>query len=218
MAEASPAKRMGRPPAGQGPDPSLLLRGALAAFAENGYDGTSVRELSRRMGVSHALLTARFGSKEGLWFAAMEHVLAQAKGSWRELAEDPGLDDLDVLRQGIIHQVTFSAAHPELVRIMTHEGAIDSPRMRFIFEYVLSPLRLPLERRLNRLIAAGRIRPVPYATLHYLVVQGSGALYASPVESTLLGAPQPPEAEDVRRHAETVADIIVAGLSRGGPG
>lgn len=213
MTEPSPARRMGRPATGQEVDHSLLLRGALAAFAENGYDGTSVRELSRRLGVSHALLTARYGSKEELWFAAMEHVLSRTKSSWRRLAEDPNLDDLDVLRQGIIHQVVFSAAHPELVRIMTHEGAIESPRMHYLFEYVIGPLRLPLERRLNRLIAAGRIRPVPYTTLHYLVVQGSGALYASPVESALLGAPQPAGADDVRRHAETVADIIVTGLS-----
>ncbi|MFJ6571135.1 TetR/AcrR family transcriptional regulator [Streptomyces sp. NPDC091292] len=204
---------MGRPPAGQEVDDSLLLTATLDAFAENGYDGTSVRELSRRLGVSHALLTARFGSKEGLWFAAMEHVLSQTKRSWSELAEDHDRDDLDVLRQGIVHQVTFSAAHPQLVRIMTHEGAIDSPRMRFIFEYVISPLRAPLEQRLNRLIDEGRIRPVPYATLHYLVVQGSGGPYASPVESALLGVPRPPTPEDVRRHAELVADIIVTGLS-----
>ncbi|WP_405593556.1 hypothetical protein [Streptomyces sp. NBC_01092] len=143
----------------------------------------------------------------------MEHVLTQTKSAWRRLAEDPGLDDLGVLYQGIIHQVMFSAAHPELVRNMTREGAIDGPRMRYIFEYLIGPLRLPLERRLNRLIADGRIRPVPYATLHYLVVQGSGALNASPVESALLGAPQPPGAEDIRRHAEAVAAIIVAGLS-----
>src|SRR6202171_5111180 len=101
----------GRPRAGKEIDLERLLRGALDAFAENGYDGTSVRELSRRLGVSHALLTARFGSKEGLWFAAMEHVLAETEQTWREVADSPGLDDLLALRQGLVRQVTFSAAH-----------------------------------------------------------------------------------------------------------
>jgi TetR/AcrR family transcriptional regulator len=76
-AEAAPRGR-GRPRAGDEVDLAMLLQAALDAFAETGYDGTSVRELSRRLGVSHALLTARFGSKEGLWFAAMEHGLALA--------------------------------------------------------------------------------------------------------------------------------------------
>src|ERR1700687_2842476 len=122
----------GRPRAGKEIDLERLLRAALDAFAENGYDGTSVRELSRRLGVSHALLIARFGSKEGLWFAAMERALAQLEQSWREVADSPTLDDLEALRQGVIRQVIFTAAHPEVLRIMNHEGAIDSPRLRFV--------------------------------------------------------------------------------------
>jgi AcrR family transcriptional regulator len=190
-----------------------LLQGALDAFAEKGYDGTSVRELSRRLGVSHALLTARFGSKEGLWFAAMEHALVTVERSWRELADATGLDDLEALREGIIQQVVFSAAFPQVLRIMSHEGAIDSPRIRFVVERFVNPLRPMVEQRLARLVETGRIRPVPYATVHYLVVQGGGALFASPVESRLLGAPHPARAADIRRHAEAVADVIVAGLS-----
>lgn len=188
------------------------MQGALEAFAEQGYDGTSVRELSRRLGVSHALLTARFGSKEGLWFAAMEHALAAAESSWRRLADDPHLDDLEALRQAIVYQVMFSAAHPEVLRIMSHEGAIDSPRIRYVLEHFVEPLRPLVERRIDRLVAAGRIRQVPYATVHYLVVQGGGARYATPVETELLGGSHQPEADDVRHHAETVADIIVEGL------
>jgi TetR/AcrR family transcriptional regulator len=202
----------GRPRSGQELDVAQLLQGALEAFAEKGYDGMSVRELSRRLGVSHALLTARFGSKQGLWFAAMEHALAAAESSWRRIADDPGLDDLEALRQAIVYQVTFSAAHPEVLRIMSHEGAIDSPRIRYVMEHFVDPLRPLVEQRIDRLVAAGRIRQVPYATVHYLVVKGGGSVYASPVETMLLGGSHQPEADDVRRHAETVADIIVEGL------
>jgi TetR/AcrR family transcriptional regulator len=213
MAQASSPRGRGRPRAGEELDVSRLLQGALDAFAEKGYDGMSVRELSRRLEVSHALLTARFGSKEGLWFAAMEHALAVSEASWRQLADAPELDDLEAMRRGIIQQVLFSAAHPQVLRIMSHEGAIDSPRIRFVMDRFVNPLRPLVEQRLDRLVAAGRIRPVPYATLHFLVVQGGGALFSSPVESALLGSPQPPGEEDVRRHAEAVAEVIVAGLS-----
>jgi TetR/AcrR family transcriptional regulator len=219
MAEAAaPPRRRGRPPAGEEIDLALLLRGALDAFAETGYDGTSVRELSRRLGVSHALLTARFGSKEGLWFAAMEHALAQVEPTWRDVADSSGLDDLEALRRAIVQQVIFSAAHPQVLRIMSHEGAIDSPRIRFVVDRFVSPLRPGVERLLARLVAAGRIRPVPYATLHFLVTGGGGALFANPVEAALLGAPAHPDAEDIRAHAEAVADVLIAGVTVTPPG
>ena len=126
MAKAAAARRRrGRPRAGEEIDLAALLQAALEAFAETGYDGTSVRELSRRLGVSHGLLTARFGSKEGLWFAAMEHALAEAERTWREVADSPELDDLEALRRALVRQVIFSAEHPQVLRIMSHEGAID---------------------------------------------------------------------------------------------
>ncbi len=214
MAYALAAPRgRGRPRAGEEIDLDVLLQAALEAFAETGYNGTSVRDLSRRLGVSHALLTARFGSKEGLWFAAMEHVLAQTEQSWREVADSPSLDDLEALRQGVVRQVIFSAAHPQVLRIMNHEGAIDSPRLRFVIDRFVNPLRPGVERLLARLVTAGRIRPVPYATLHFLAVVGGGALFANPVEAALLGGPAHPDAEDIRAHAEAVADVLIAGIA-----
>jgi TetR/AcrR family transcriptional regulator len=224
QAPANPAipRGRGRPRIGEQLDLDRMLQGALDAFAETGYDGTSVRELSRRLGVSHALLTARFGSKEGLWFAAMEHALVQAERTWRLVAEppqspqslqSPESDDLEALRQALVQQVLFSAAHPQVLRIMSHEGAIDSPRVRFVVDRFVNPLRPGVEQLLARLVAAGRIRPMPYATLHYLAVAGGGALYANPVEAKLLGAPAHPDAADIRAHAEAVADILVNGIT-----
>jgi AcrR family transcriptional regulator len=203
----------GRPRSGEEPDVGRLLQAALAAFAEKGYDGTSVRELSRQLGVSHALLTARFSSKEGLWFAAMGHALAAVEDSWRRLADDPELDDLEALHQAVVSQVIFSAAHPEVLRIMSHEGAIDSPRIRYVVDHFVNPLRPFVERRIDRLVAVGRIRRVPYETIHYLVVQGGGAPYATPVETRLLGGSERPTEEEIRHHAETIADLIIGGLS-----
>lgn len=209
----TPPRGRGRPKAGQEPDSGRLLQAALDAFAEQGYDGTSVRGLSRRLGISHALLTARYGSKEGLWFAAMEHALVQAQQTWQNIDDSPAVDDLDALRQALVRQVTFSAAHPQVLRIMNREGAIDSPRMRFVVERFIDPLRPGVEHLLARLVEAGRIRPVPYATLHFLAVVGGGAIFASPVEAALLGAPSPPDADDIRAHAEAVADICISGIA-----
>lgn len=94
---------------------------------------------------------------------------------------------------------------------MNHEGGIDSPRVRFVMDRFVNPLRAGVERLLARLVAAGRIRSIPYATLHFLAVVGGGALFAYPVEAALLGAPAHPDAADIRAHAENVADVLIYG-------
>jgi hypothetical protein len=45
-----------------------------------------------------------------------------------------------------------------------------------------------------------------------LAVVGGGALFAYPVEAALLGAPAHPDAEEIRAHAEAVADVLIAGI------
>ena len=211
--ESGAARGRGRPRTGEELDPGPLLVAALDAFAETGYDGTSVRALSRRLGISHALFTARFGSKEQLWYAAMEHALTHAERVWQEAAESPEADDLQALRQGIVRQVLFAATYPQVVRIMNHEGAVDSPRIRFVVERFINPLRPGVERLLDRLVAAGRIRPLPYATLHYLVTNGGCGQFALSVEARLLGADIPRTPDELREHAETVADILLTGIT-----
>jgi TetR/AcrR family transcriptional regulator len=213
MAQARTARGRGRPPAGEGIDGDALLEAALGAFARKGFDGFSTRELSRQLGVSHALLNARFGSKQDLWFAAMSHALVDLERDLRQIATAPATDDLEALRQGIVRHVTFAATHPEIQRVMSHEGALDSDRIRFMVDRFVAPLKALVERKLDVLAEAGRIQPVPYATLHYLITHGGGGLFASAVEARLLGGKTPAGAEQIQQHAEQVADIIINGLT-----
>ena len=51
-----------------------LLEAALSAFAELGFHGATVRDITQRAGVSQGLLTHHFGDKERLWNLVGEHV------------------------------------------------------------------------------------------------------------------------------------------------
>ena len=186
---------------------------ALAAFAEKGFDGVSVREIARQLGISHALVNARFGSKQDLWFAAMSHVLADLEPDLREIATASVTDDMDALHAGIVRHLIFAATHPEVQLIMSHEGAVDSERIRFIVEKFVAPLQAIVEPKLAALAAAGRIHRVPYTTFHFLVTHGGGSLFATTVEARLLGGEAPQRAEQIRRHAELVADLVINGFA-----
>ena len=73
MSAPSQRRRQGRPRNEDAPA-SLdeILGAALRAFATHGYDGVSLRTLNRELGASHNLLHGRFGSKEALWYAAVD--------------------------------------------------------------------------------------------------------------------------------------------------
>ncbi|GHE43553.1 MULTISPECIES: TetR/AcrR family transcriptional regulator [Streptomyces] len=68
-AEATDApRRRRRDPEGHRAD---ILRAARETFAERGYARTTLREIARRAGVTHGLITRHFASKERLFLAAV---------------------------------------------------------------------------------------------------------------------------------------------------
>ncbi|MFC4004682.1 TetR/AcrR family transcriptional regulator [Prauserella oleivorans] len=71
--ENTPQKRRGRRPAGEDTK-AALLEAARAVFAENGYEGATVRAIAARAGVDAAMVNHWFGGKEGLFAKAVLHV------------------------------------------------------------------------------------------------------------------------------------------------
>ena len=87
---AVPARR-GRP----GYDRQALLAVAVAVFNERGYDGTSMQDLSRRLGIAKSSIYYHVDGKEDLLRMALEHaldglfsVVAQAPLVWAGMARD----------------------------------------------------------------------------------------------------------------------------------
>src|SRR5271155_4283689 len=72
----------GRPARDAAPviDDEALLDAAFEAFSQRGYEGVAVRELGRRLGISHNLIRVRFGSKEDLWRRAVDTRMGKGAG------------------------------------------------------------------------------------------------------------------------------------------
>ncbi|MCQ9333304.1 TetR/AcrR family transcriptional regulator [Corynebacterium phoceense] len=77
-----------------------LIAVGRAAFAELGFDGTSVEEIAARANVSKPVVYEHFGGKEGLYaviidreMLALEKLVTDAlgEGSWRERIEQAAL-------------------------------------------------------------------------------------------------------------------------------
>ena len=70
-------------------DTEQALDKALDVFWRNGYEGTSISELTQAMGISPPSLYAAFGNKEKLFRSALDRYAETRKQVWTELMREP---------------------------------------------------------------------------------------------------------------------------------
>ena len=186
---------------------------ALNAFALHGYDGVSVRKLGREQGVSHGWVNERFGSKLGLWHAAVDHGFHPQAAV---VSFDPTVTDpLEQLERGIRQFLRYSAAHPELLLLMNAEGSQDGPRLSYIHENYIAPVLNPFGRLVNHLIEQRRIRPVAARTFFLLLAHGGTAPFGLSALAGKLDSTDPRADQTLEDHVENVTRILIDGLRTG---
>jgi len=70
-------------------DMETTLDRALAVFWRQGYEGTSVADLTKAMGISPPSLYAAFGNKEGLFRGALDRYVEKTSAYLREAMAEP---------------------------------------------------------------------------------------------------------------------------------
>jgi len=149
-----------------------ILSAAIKAFSELGYAGTTTADIARAAGVTQPLVHHHFGSKDGLWRAAMD----LAFSSVPRIVSAPDRSDTRATILDIVERfVRFVAAHPEVTRIIAREGAAPSQRLDYILKrYLHEPMRevVDLLRAAQGAgIVAAEIRP----ELALFLVLGAGS-------------------------------------------
>ena len=84
------ARLRGRRPKSQPDGRQALIKAAVKAFGQMGYDGADLRSIARAADVDPALVRVHFGSKAGLWEACLDEIVDAAK---------PMIEDAHALRQ-----------------------------------------------------------------------------------------------------------------------
>lgn len=103
---------------------------ALDAFYENGFHGTSVREIAQRVGVTIPALYYHHGSKEGILLALLEYstsdVLARAHSAKADGGDDPAQQLSNVIEAIVLRMTTRSrlAALEGEVRYLSPENRL----------------------------------------------------------------------------------------------
>jgi TetR/AcrR family transcriptional regulator len=184
----------------------------LRAFARHGYDGVSVRTLTRELGVSHNLIHQRFGSKADLWRAAVDHGFGQMARQMQDVFDPTISDPLEQAKLLIRRFVIFSAEHPELLALMDIEARQDTDRLAYVFDRYVKPTLAGAERLVEHLIPEGKIRPISLRQLHFLVAHGAIAPFTLVPLAERFDPRSPLDPEAVQEHADLVAEVIIGGL------
>lgn len=187
-----------------------LLNAVLIAFGENGFDGTSVREIARSLQVSHNLIPQRFGSKKRLWYAAVDYGFERVRQELIIEAKTLGTDDLLILRGLLIRSIEIYASHPSLLKLINQEASRPGVRLDYLFETIIRPVRDFGETWLNQLIEQDRIRPTSVTLLYFMLTYGAGGLFTMPALTDKLNGET--QQLSIRAQAEMAVNVIFDGL------
>jgi AcrR family transcriptional regulator len=194
------------------PAEAEILRRGLDAFAELGYEATSVRELGNRLGVSHNFVNDRYGSKAAFWEAVVDFALSESRRRLDPVLVQEFADPAERLAAVVRRFYQIAARNPQLSRLMAYEGTRDSARLDYLYDRFLAPILLICEPSVEELVAAGRMRRVPLFDLYSLVAGPIAILTQGPLARRF--GVEPVTERELSATAESLATMVMAGLLR----
>ena len=101
-----------------------IVAEARRLFAEKGYDGVSIKEISERAGVNIAAVNYHFDSKENLFHHIIEQFLSELFVSSRKTLLPPqSVEDLKVRLEVFVRQtIEAIISQPDVMTIIQREG------------------------------------------------------------------------------------------------
>ena len=160
-----------------------LLDAAIRAFSENGFTGTSTRDIADRAGVHHPLITYHFKNKDQLWRTAVDQVFGEFSVSlakaMRAVPEvDPGARGETFIRT----YVHYAYHQPSLHKIVLQESSYPSVRLDWLVATHLKPLYELAVGHLSTLQEIGVAPTGSPALLYNMIRVSAGGLLALGLE------------------------------------
>lgn len=160
-----------------------LLDAAIRAFSENGFKGTSTRDIADRAGVHHPLITYHFNNKKQLWRSAADRIFREFNISIvKAMAEVTETNPRARAETFIRTYVRYSRSEPALHKIILQESSQPSDRLDWLVENHLRPLFELVVQSLAELQKLGVAPPGNPALLFNMIRVSAGGLLALKVE------------------------------------
>ena len=187
---------------------AALLDTAITAFSISGFEGVSVRQLEEQAGVKRGLVAYHYSDKEQLWRAAVDRLFEALAADLLPRVESlADIAPLEAARGFVRAFVRYSAAHPELNRLMMQESVSASWRVNYIVDQHIAPM---IDTLAERMPEAGKHLWGDRDPHRYYLLIGAGAfVFTAEQECQRLFGQSPREQEFVEKHAELVVSMLL---------
>lgn len=207
MPAAAPDTRRTRPSAD--PTRARILTAALDLFADRSFEGATTREIAQRAGVSQPSLNYHFRTKDDLWRAAVDQLFAELRATMGARLDGlRGVDRVTTAKLMIRDFITFSAAHPQLHRIITQESKGDGGRIDWLVDTHVRPLYEVTTDLFARLVEHGAVPDIPAPFLYYILTGAGPTIFVLAPECRRLAGFDPLAPEAVETHADAVIELL----------
>ncbi len=160
-----------------------LLDAAIEAFSENGFKGTSTRDIADRAGVHHPLITYHFKNKDQLWRAATDRIFRDFNISLvKAMAEIPDAEPKAKAEAFVRTYLHYSRSQPALHRIILQEANGEHERMQWLTDNHLRPMFDEVHKALANLQSIGVAPQGSPAMLFNMIRVCAGGLIALKLE------------------------------------
>jgi AcrR family transcriptional regulator len=193
-----------------------LLEAALRAFAKYGFEGVSLSGVARDAGAAQPLIHHYFGSKRGLWEAAVDFAFGGLASAFEEArTELQGLDVLATMKVLLRRYALFTARRPEVHLILAREAAVDCERLEWLIDRHVDPLQRVVEELITEAQTQGRIKPIPLPQLTQ-ILNGAVAVFlcSGPLMERLYGI-DPRSRDQISGHADALIEVLFHGIEAG---
>lgn len=142
--------------AGEGRTASLLLEAAGEVFAEQGFHGATIREITSRAGVNIAAVNYYFRDKDELYMAVLRHAHRSSleKGAWEPVQEGPAEDRLRQFVHGLFRHSLDPSRPKWHETLIARELVSPTPLFKQLIDEGLRPHFLVLKKMVQEVAGA----------------------------------------------------------------
>jgi AcrR family transcriptional regulator len=191
-----------------------ILQAALNEFSERGLPAASTDDIAERCGVNKRMIYYYFGSKEGLYLAALESVYANLVALEKEI-EIEHLDPPAAIEAIINLKIDYYVTNPHFISFLSMENFYKAKHLRKSKKLNMfkSPLTDVIARILERGQRSGQFRHDVEPVNFYVSICGLCIMYFTNQHTlgVIFGRKMTRD-DNIQRHKRTVVDIVLSYL------
>lgn len=189
-----------------------ILAAAGRAFASRGFEGASMREIATQARVAQPLLVYHFGSKEGVWRAAVDRLFGRVVSATERALEDAG-DEAGAERMRVLLRsfVGVVANDPAWLQILLREAAEPGPRLDWLVDHHSRATYTAGVRFLEEARAEGLLPDLPADHLLYVLVGALTFVVAIAPEVQRVTRRDAMSDVFLDRHVDTLFSLLTSG-------